>query len=261
VVLTPLLIAVLGSAGVDDAELVAQARQAFAEGLQLRDDPLHAKERFSAAVLLYEQLHERGYSSAALHRSQGNAALMAGDLPRAILAYRRGLRHDPADRALQEGRALAREEVARKGSSLGRPPGDDRPPWLPRVGFALWSFLLCLGAYAIGWLLLARWAMIRRKELFAGGLAALFLASAVAILLGLATLYEQRANAGTLVVITRDDLPLRLGNGEAYGSRYREKLPRGAEARLLYQRGDWLQIELSGGEVGWVPVSAVLIDV
>jgi len=27
---------------------------------------------------------------------------------------------------------------------------------------------------------------------------------------------------------------------------------RGVEARLLYARGDWLQIELASGEVGWV---------
>jgi hypothetical protein len=171
------------------------------------------------------------------------------------------LRHDPADQALQEGLALAREEVARKAAGgLGRPPSNDRPPWLPRVGFSLWSFILCLGAYAAGWLLLARWAMVRRSELFAAGLTALLLACTVTALLGLATFYEQRANAGTLVVIARDDLPLRLGNGESYRSRFAENLPRGAEARLLFQRGDWLQIELSGSEVGWVPLSAALVD-
>ncbi len=259
-VLAPLLIAVLGSVSVDDAAIAAQARQAFAEGLSLRGDPVKGKARFRTAAELYEQLHERGYSSAALYRSQGNAALLAGDLPRAVLAYRRGLRHAPADRALQEGLAAAREEVAQKAGGLGRPAGDDRPPWLPHVGFALWSFVLSLGAYSLGWLLLARWGMTGRSDMLAAGLTALLLACAVAALLGLATVYEQRANAGILVVIARNDLPLRLGNGESYTSRYREKLPRGAEARLLFRRNNWLQIELSGGEVGWVPLSAVLID-
>ena len=259
-VLAPLLMAALSASALSDVELAEQAQQAFAEGLALRADPVKARERFSTAAGLYEQLHERGHGNSALYRSQGNAALLGGNTALAILAYRRGLRHAPADPSLQEGLAAAREDVARKTSKLGRPPTDDRPPWLPRVGFATWSLLLCLVGYALGWLMLARWRMIQRNELLGGGVAVLLLSCGVAGVLGLATLYEQKENERTLVVIAGDDLPLRLGNGEAYGSRYKEKLPRGAEASLLHQRGNWVQIELSGREIGWVPRSAVLID-
>src|SRR5205814_6935189 len=129
----------------------------------------------------------------------------AGDTARAVVAYRRGLRHDPASRGLQEGLAAAREGGARKGISRGRPPSDDRPPWLPRVGFAPWSFVLCLAAYTTGWLMLARWLMVRRGGLLGGGVTVLLLACAATVLLGLATLYEQRANEQTLVVIARDE--------------------------------------------------------
>jgi hypothetical protein len=31
------------------------------------------------------------------------------------------------------------------------------------------------------------------------------------------------------------------------------------EARLLYRRGGWLQIELPAGAIGWVPQAAVLV--
>jgi hypothetical protein len=55
-----------------------------------------------------------------------------------------------------------------------------------------------------------------------------------------------------LVVIADDGVLLRKGNGEAYPRRYDTPLNRGVEARLLYARGDWLQIELTSGEVGWV---------
>ena len=37
-------------------------------------------------------------------------------------------------------------------------------------------------------------------------------------------------------------------------------LPAGVEARLLFERGAWLQIRLDGGEVGWVPRTAVMLD-
>jgi hypothetical protein len=244
-----------------EAELSASARTAFAEGLSLRDDPVKAKEHFARAVELYEQLHERVYANAELFRSQGNAALLADDVPRAVLAYRRGLRHAPTDAGLQEGLALARAEVARKAEGgLGRPPVEDRPPWLPRVGFSTATLAGCAAVYALGWVMLARSRMMRRAGLLAAGVGALVLSGVGAGLLGLATLYERREQARPLVVVARDELPLRLGNGEAYPSRFAAKLPRGAEAHLLFRRGDWVQIELAGGEVGWVPLAAVLLD-
>jgi len=46
---------------------------------------------------------------------------------------------------------------------------------------------------------------------------------------------------------------LRTGNGLSYPPRYETPLNQGVEARLLHARGAWLQIELSGGEVGWGP--------
>jgi len=62
------------------------------------------------------------------------------------------------------------------------------------------------------------------------------------------------------VVITADGVPLREGNGVAYPARYDAPLNRGVEARLLFVRGDWLQIELAGGEVGWVPGASTVSD-
>jgi hypothetical protein len=58
---------------------------------------------------------------------------------------------------------------------------------------------------------------------------------------------------GPLVVVAEDGVLLRRGDGLAYPPRYDTPLPRGAEARLRRERGTWLQIELSGGEIGWVP--------
>ena len=58
-----------------------------------------------------------------------------------------------------------------------------------------------------------------------------------------------------VVIIADDGVLVRSGNGFAYPRRYDVPLNRGVEARLLYARADWLQIELSGGEVGWVPAA------
>lgn len=260
-VLAPLLIVMGGIGDSPQGFRARQARDAFESGLESRADPVQAKVYFREAFQWYKEIHDHGTHNAALYRSQGNAALLAGDLPNAILAYRRGLRHDPADAGLQLALRTAREEVLLKvKGSFGRPPSSDRPPWLPLVGFSTWSFLWCLLAWSIGWFSLARWRMVNERGPLYIGIVALLLASGTAVFLGLATLYEQKANERVLVVIAQEELPLRLGNGTSYSSRYQEKLPRGVEASLVHQRGDWLQIELSGGEIGWVPLTGVLLD-
>lgn len=255
-VAAPLLIALIASA----PDTAAEARRLFAEGIALRGNPVEARQRFRAAAETWQILQSQGIHNAALYRSEGNAWLLADEVPRAILAYRRGLRHSPSDAALRAGLEAAQKQVATKAAGgLGQPPVEQRPPWLPRVSFSWWSFALVLLVYALGWLSLARWLMVRRQALLVGAVGCLLVSTLLTVVLGLASLYEERANAFTLVVIAGDDVPLRRGNGFSY-SAHPQKLPRGAEAKLLFQRGDWLQIELSSGEIGWVPLSAALVD-
>jgi hypothetical protein len=63
-----------------------------------------------------------------------------------------------------------------------------------------------------------------------------------------------------VVVIAADGVLLRKGNGPSFPPRFDTPLNRGVEASLLYRRGDWLQIELSGGEVGWVPAGSAVVE-
>ncbi len=72
---------------------------------------------------------------------------------------------------------------------------------------------------------------------------------------------ERQQERHPLVVVAVDGLTLRNGNGTAYPARYDGKtLNRGVEARLLFERDDWLHIELAGGETGWVPRMNVRVD-
>src|SRR5439155_27372853 len=60
--------------------------------------------------------------------------------------------------------------------------------------------------------------------------------------------------------VADDGVQLRKGNGFSYPPRHETRLYRGAEARLRHGRGDWLQVELASGEVGWIPRWTALID-
>jgi hypothetical protein len=78
--------------------------------------------------------------------------------------------------------------------------------------------------------------------------------------LTLALWSERQQSLHPLVVIAQDRVPLRNGNGVLYPPRWETPLNSGVEARLQFERGDWLQIELAGGQTGWVPRAAVLLD-
>src|SRR5262249_54987163 len=158
-VLTALLLGV--SPSLSDAELLERAESAFAEGVRLRDKPARAKRHFAEAAEAYAQLHARDFVNADLCRNEGNAWLLAQNVPRAILAYRRGLRLSPADRGLREALDFARGKVRYDGAGrFSRPPTDDRPPWLPRIGLSSWSLTVLLAGYALSCVLLTRWLML-----------------------------------------------------------------------------------------------------
>jgi tetratricopeptide (TPR) repeat protein len=262
----PLLIALLLHAEpaiasrLPDGELMERAQSEFQEGVRLRQASEQAKPHFRSAVDCFEELRRRGANNARLYRNLGNASLLADDLPHAILSYRRGLRLTPNDRLLRESLAEARERVVYPASGgLGRPRSEARPPWLPRLR-AEWLATAAVVCYVLACVCLTRWLMLRRGRLLAAGLVALLLAALGSAWLIVLAGEKQNEEAHPLVVIARDGVLLRRGNGPAFPARYDTPLNRGIEARRLFERGGWAQIELSGGEVGWLPREAVLVD-
>jgi hypothetical protein len=243
-----------------DHAILREAESAFDDALRLRDRPAEARPLFRQAADRYAALHERGLRSPGLYLSQGNAFFLANELPQAMLAYRRGLRLDPNDRDLRRNLETARAQVVYPASSeLGRQPLDHWPPWLPRPTT---GFFVVLAAVlgALGWLGLTRWRMTRRTGFLWFGILAFAAAALPAGGWGIMSWQHAEARRNPLVVIAGDRVHVSKGNGVAYPLRYAEPLNRGVEGRLRFDRGDWLQIELAGGEVGWVPRSAVLID-
>jgi hypothetical protein len=241
-----------------DADLLSQAEAAFREGARLRDQPEEARRCFRQAAGAYATLHQHGAANAALFRNQGNACLLADDLPGAILAYRRGLRCDPNDHVLRNSLEQARAQVTYPPSEgLGRPSVDPLPPWLPRPSQALLAGSALL-LYGLGWLALTRWWMTRRGRWLGLTVAALGVAAILGAGWGAGQLQASDEAQRPLVVIASDGVLLRRGNGATYPSRYETPVNRGVEARLLFDRGKWLKIELAGGESGWVPRASVI---
>lgn len=250
--LCSLLLGQLATESQTDTELLLAAESAFAEGNSGKS--VAAQHSFARAAGFSDQLWQRGIHNAPLARNQGNAALLAGDLPQAILAYRRGLRLVPNDRTLHANLALARSQVSYpESTAFGRPPIDDWPPWLPAVS----PWMLMLGAWScfvLACCALTRWLMIRQYSWLG-----------CATIAGMATLPAVIARtfpsgpAQQLAVVRVDGVTVYKGNGRSYPC-YPHQLNRGVEAHALTTRGNWVQIELATGEVGWIERGQLLLD-
>ncbi len=179
----------------------------------------------------------------------GNAEFLAGRLPEAIVAYRRGLRLDPTHDLLRANLKRARDEVVLPPQSSLRFPSTN-PAWLPRAG-AVWFVVAgCIAAF-VGSLLLTRGLWVPT------GLCLVALATVCALTLHLCEIADNAEATAPLWVVTHDS-PLRIGNAPSYPCNAdTPTVPRGLEVRLVHRRLDWLHVE-SGNARGWIPVNAAI---
>jgi hypothetical protein len=243
-----------------DLELAGRAETAFQDGVKLREKGEHGRAEFLTAAACYEELRRRGIDNAQLDHNLGNAYFLADDLPHAILSFRRGLRLSPLDGSLRRCLTDAREQVVYPDNTgFGRPALLQARLVLP----GLVNNLILAAAtvlYALGSAAVTRWLMVRRFRWMAAGCTTLLAAGLLTLLLIQVARSAAADDSHPLVVIAEDGVLLRKGDGLAFPPRYDTVVNRGVEARLLFERDEWVQIELAAGEVGWVPREYVLVD-
>jgi hypothetical protein len=263
-----LLMASLLDAGREASEhapsplaLLERAEQEFAEGMNARAKPEEARRHFRAACDDYEALRQRGANNTCLYRNLGNAALLSDALPTAILAYRRGLRLDPGDRLLQESLAYARDQVAYPPETPKRPATDPWSSWCPCWLGSNWLSWSALGLYTGGCFAGTGWLIARRRWLLVLSITGLALSAILGFCWWTVHVQAMEDLAHPVVVIAADTIPLRTGNGSSYPPhRALPAVRQGMEGRLQFVRGDWLQVEFPGGQVGWLPRASVLVE-
>lgn len=204
------------------------------------------------------------YSHPDLYHDMGNAYLLAGDVPYAIFAYRKGLQLAPADSDLRANLEYARAQVLYPPSGRGQPEDDPFPDWLPPLSRAVWV-LLTIAFYAAAWVFLTRWLVTHRPPWPRPAFFLLLLSAAAGFGWWWHESVRALDSAQPLVVVGQDHtgqgIPFLRGNGDSYPPVPEvPALQRGMEARLLARRGDWLLIRLGTGEIGWVQGAQVLLD-
>jgi hypothetical protein len=224
------------SASFDDA------RAAYEQAMTLTDaSARHAA--FARAAAGFARIAADFPDHPDLLADWGNAALGAGDVASATLAYRRAL-------ALDGGNARARKNLAwlrnRQPEGL-RPSGDTaadallfspQGPRARRLGVGA-------AAFAAAVLLLVPWIGRRRRGLVALALVplAIWLAMLASVLL------EDRHTSDAVVM---DAVVLRAADSAGAPAATSQPLPRGAEVTIVERRDAWTRIRLPSGTAGWV---------
>ena len=255
--LVALLLSTVPALAREPVETLAAAETAFAEGVALRNDEAKARPAFARAAAGYDVLWNQGFRTPELALNRSRAHRLAGNLPKSIVALHEGLAVTRFARSLQveleDARAAVQfpsdGELAQckpqpyAGVSTRMSAAD---AWF--LAGALW-LLACAG--------LARFVMTRNALwIVVVGLGTTGL-TALGVLWVLDARDRARDEALPLLIVS-DDVTLRRGNASAFSARFDSVLPKGAEVRALTRRGGWVQVQLPGNAIGWLPETAVL---
>jgi len=230
------------------ANRLEDGRAAYREAMQLTNNATARKAAFARAETAFGEAVRALPERPELLTDWGNAALGAGDIATATLAYRRAL-------ALDGGNARARHNLAwlrAQKPDMFRPPGGSATDTL--LFFHAWprgrKLLVGSAAFAAAILLLVPWSGRRRRGL--AGLAVLPFAIWLGMIASVA--FEDRHAADAVVM---ENVVLRAADSAGAPAALAQPLPRGVEVTVLERRDAWSKIRLAGGTAGWVPVGAV----
>ena len=217
---------------------------------------LYEEGQFTNAAAAYQKVISGGHGSATLYFNLGNAWFKAGQLGRAIAAYRHAERLAPRDPYVRFNLQFARKKVT--GSDTVNQQVWDR--FISALALNEWSVLALAGWWAWFALLSLREFRPAFRRTLRG-----YTATVGAIALGLcaclgAALFEQTGPRAAVVVVP--NAVVRRGPLEE--SQVSCQLRDGSEVSVLDQKKvsaqeSWLQVRDDAGRVGWVKRDQVVV--
>lgn len=244
---------------------LAQARSSYQQAMQLPASQIsERRELFARAQAAFAEAVRALPDRPELLVDWGNAALNAGDVATATLAYRRALALDGAQPRATHNLALLRS----KHSDAYRASADSAAGTL--FFFHTWPrarrLLVGALAFAVAILLLVPWrnpaadsgdaeeALAKQRGRRRGARALSLVPFAVWAAMTLSLVLEDR-HADDAVVM--ESVVLRAADSLGAPPAVAQPVPRGAEVTIVSRRDDWARVRLASGAAGWVPSSAI----
>jgi tetratricopeptide (TPR) repeat protein len=232
--------------------VVCAQDEIFARGNQQYQDG-----DFTGAIEAYEAVRSAGFGGAALHYNLGNAYFKSGDLGRSILEWERALVLSPGDPD-----ATANLELAR---SLTADAIEPRPRFWLFSAVAWWVWLLPRGTLltlvggawlaASGGFVARVWARGAEPRRLATWVATV---GAVVVLVFGANLAARELRLGQPErgVVLAVVVPVRSAPAQDDDLTLFE-IHEGTRVRVEQRAGEWAEVVLDDGKVGWIPVDVM----
>ena len=212
----------------------------------------YAKEDYSQAIELYESVLKSYGESAMVYYNLGNAYYKAGKVAPAILNYERALLLNPGDSDTRFNLQVARQKTVDKIEPIGE---FFLTRWIGTVedvysadGWAKWgvaSFLLFIGCLVL--FFFSKWIRLKKIGFFAG--ICFLLISLVANLFADSQQDKLLHRADAIVfasTVTVKSSPDASGTDLFI-------LHEGTKVTIKSTLGEWSEIQLEDGNVGWMP--------
>ena len=212
---------------------------------------LYKQKKYTEAVNLYEGILQAEMHSAELHFNLGNSYYQNKQLGKAILHYEKALFLDPGDEDIQYNLVLAQEQRIDEIEVL--PPFFLANWWQnmrQAASSTIWGIigLLLLFAGAGGFVFYLIGNSRKHKKLgFIGGIVAMLIC-----ILPFSLAYSRakiEMKSGTAIILQKQ-IDLKSGPDEA--STTLNQLHEGTKVILLDDIGEWHQVRLVNGEIGWL---------
>jgi tetratricopeptide (TPR) repeat protein len=245
----------IGTAAVPvraDVARDASLREAFRQG-----NGLYQAGRFDSALAVYEKVLDQGYENGPLYFNMGNCAYKLGRTGFAVLYYEKARRFMPSDEDLKANLLMANLRVVDKVEARS----EFLPLRLFRIAVrslpaAVWVLMtfcfLALGVAGYIVFLLTRNRLLALTG-FRGAVlfGVLFI---VAGLLWLGRVQSDRSLVEAVILAAKVDVMSAPGGQDSVES---FSLHEGTKVRLDRESGEWVEIVLPDGKVGWVMKDAL----
>lgn len=240
--------------------LFEEANACYRHGDSVRaTDLAAAKQSFSEAAEKYETLVASGVANSRLFVNVANAYFESGRPSKAIANYRRALKIDPSNTVARKGLAAAERSLEptssdeKRGDKLGSLNVTEFATAVSDfVGvrrlqtFAIVAWFVFWGTLA-GRLLGTRFAW---KTLAATSLAVL-----VAACIMIFNAWQENTQPAAIITVANAKLNESAASTAAPASN--AVLHEGQAVQPLIERGEWIQVRTTAGQIGWLPQQAV----
>jgi tetratricopeptide (TPR) repeat protein len=220
----------------------------------------YSAQRYADAVALYDSVEVENGVSAELYYNRGNAFYKMGKYAPAILNYERALLLDPGNPDIRYNIALANTKITDKIEVTGtfflnvwaREVRDwfDSNTWATIAVVAFLLFMVALVLY-----LFTDVDRMRLKKI--GFFTALPMLIISAIALASAIAQNNRVNSHNEAIVFAHEVPVKSAPAESATELF--ILHEGTKVLLREQVGEWVEIAISDGSRGWMPISAIEI--